>query len=231
MSKRLRTVQTEERVSQPKNKLQHRPSHDKTKLLVAFTVAVDTIRGIWEVFDELFLVSQKRSEVMRHFAQHTVSCVEGSLKTFLYMAIAQLNDPAETLNDPAKANLVLARVIDDLAPAPGTADRDAIDVDCATFRASAYPITKWRQKWGAHRDLLKALAVVDHLTAGAPHPLPEIPATTVKEAVNCLIRIAQALVNEHTPGKQWCVPSAAKREVEKFVRLFESAGANSLRSM
>src|SRR5205823_1948058 len=141
-----------------------------------YVATVVNLRRDWDALANLFMDAKRRAYLYKAFP-HLADAISTQLTISVYMGIAQLFDSPETFNDPKKANLVLRRVIDDLAPAAGTAERKSIEADYSAMEPTVKLIKKWRNVVGAHRSLTTILALVDYMKSGKtqPHPLPHIP--------------------------------------------------------
>jgi hypothetical protein len=119
----------------------------------------------------------------------------------------------------SKANLVLRRVIDDLAPPDGTPERATIEKDYAEALALAHPILHARDKLGAHNDLLTNLQVAEHyLFNTCPYPVKNVTVGEIEEIMLRLIRITDEIVAKHRLGTQWYERKIEVKEL--FMRLY-----------
>jgi hypothetical protein len=211
-------------MAKKKNSKGKSPVYDKRKMFNFFRAALIRMLTDWDVFRHLFLITDRNSYLQQH-----APCLKDSVSTQLtiavYMGIAQLFDPLATFNDPKHSNLVLRRVIDDLAPAAGTPERNEIEGHYRAMQPTVEKIRKWRNKIGAHRSLTIALELVEYIESGGakPHPLPFIPIKEVTDVLHGLVRITDILTL-HVDGQQFqWYDGAVIPEIENlFAKLFAS---------
>lgn len=179
------------------------PVYDKRKMFNFFRAALIRMLTDWDAFRHLFLIIDRNSYLQQQ-VPHLKDSVSTQLTVAVYMAIAQLFDPLATFNDPKHSNLVLRRVIDDLAPARGTPERNEIEGHYKAMQPTVEKIRKWRNRIGAHRSLTIALELVEYIESGGakPHPLPFIPIKEVTDVLLGLVRITDILTL-HVDGQQF----------------------------
>src|SRR5438128_812904 len=92
------------------------PVYDKRKMFDFYRASVATLRQDWDALAQLFMDGTRRA-----YLDQAVPTLADRVSTLLtvsvYMGVAQFFDPLMTFNHHSKSNLVLRRVIDDLAPA------------------------------------------------------------------------------------------------------------------
>src|SRR5258708_7250308 len=119
------------------------PAYDKGKMFDFYRASVATIRRDWDAFSHFYL-DGKRREYLNREVPTLADCVSTSLTVSIYMGLAQLFDPLMTFNQPSKSNLVLRRVIDDMAPPAGTPERAQIDADFVAMGPTIKLVKDWR---------------------------------------------------------------------------------------
>jgi hypothetical protein len=200
------------------------PVYDKRKMFNFYRAALIRMLTDWDAFRHLFLINDRNSYLKQH-APRLKDSVSTQLTIAVYMGIAQLFDPLATFNNPKHSNLVLRRVIDDLAPPTGTLGRNEIESHYKAMQPTVEKIKNWRNKIGAHRSLTIALELVEYIeSSGAkPHPLPFIPIKEVTEVLHGLVRITDILTL-HVDGEQfqWYDGGVIPEIESLFVKLFAS---------
>jgi hypothetical protein len=194
------------------------PPVDKIKLAIAYVGAVDLLRRQWESLYYLFIGDQITHRWIKTAIPALADSVGLSLTVMVYLEIAKLHDPATSMNRPDKRNLVLRRVIDELAPPTGTPARSRIEDEYLKLQPTAAKIKDWRNSVGAHKDLLMSLRVMDHLlNRSQPHPLPFIPLFELQSAVNSIFEITDLIVATYLPDMSWRDTELVKNDAAKIV--------------
>jgi hypothetical protein len=116
------------------------PPVDKVRLTLAFAGAVQVLRRQWDSLYFLFVANKDRRRALAHFAPNLSDAAALAFTVMVYMDIAKLHDPVITMNQPNKRNLVLRRVIDEIAPPAGTAERVAIELEFAKIQPTVEKI-------------------------------------------------------------------------------------------
>jgi hypothetical protein len=207
------------------NKSKHKakgtsPAYDKQKMFVFYRASVADILRDWDTLSGVFLNHARAAYLKKHFPvlEDRMSLL---FTTSVYMGVAQLFDPLTTFNDHTKSNLVLRRVIDDLAPPVGSSQRKQIDADYVAMQPTVQLIKEWRNVVGAHRSLATVMKIVDYIMSGHthPHPLPRIPIGKLRDVVKRLISITDT-INTHVEGQwsQWYEPALA-HEIDTIFEL------------
>jgi hypothetical protein len=119
----------------------------------------------------------------------------------LFAGIASLFDDLHFNTDPSKANLVLSRVIADLAPLHGTEVRKTIDREFTRATALARRIEFNRDKIGSHNDLVTNLQIEQHYRTGAPYPAKRITVRRILKIMASLNTITDAIVAHNRPSE------------------------------
>lgn len=175
-------------------------SYDKAKLFDTFLAYANILCRHWDALYNLYLIPG-RLKFWESFTPYLTDCINTAITASVYLDIAKLNDRVISQNHHGKANLVLRRVIEDLAPSVGTPERNAVEAEYARLLPTVEKLKEWRDKFGAHSDLLRALATLEHLTTGTPpsNPIPFISLRELSEAVDCITRITDAIVLHRQP--------------------------------
>lgn len=198
-------------------------AYDKKKMFGFFWATVRNIRRDWDAVSCLFGDPKRREFLQKSFPAFADS-IGTHLTISVYMGLAQLFDPPESFGDPNKRNLVLRRVIDDVAPPIGSPERTQIENDYKAMEPLVKRLKDWRNAVGAHRSLNTTLALMDYIENGhsTAHPLPHIPLMELHATLERLIGITDDLVKQ-VQGKfePWYEPEVV-REVDRlfaFVKL------------
>ncbi len=187
-----------------------------------FRASVVNLRRDWDALSHLFMDAKRRAYLKSHLPN-----LEDRISTLLtvsvYMGIACLFDSPMTFNDPGKSNLILRRVIDDLAPPKGTPERARIEADHLAMKPTVKLIKDWRNVIGAHWSLPTTIALVDYIKSGhkQPHPLPHIPLMAVRDVLQCLVSTTDAITKQIEGGPSQWYDFGVVREVNT---LFAAAG-------
>lgn len=193
----------------------HTPPYDKYKLLDAYIRIVTFQRRVWEASVEMFhkpaaesplAPRMTRMQVMHIVAPDLFSVLRDVCVLTVDAGIACLLDPEISMNDPTKPNLVLSRVIADLAPPHGTPARAAVDAAYDELKKLADPIRTSRNKVGAHLDLRVALAILNHDDDPAgmtSYPLKPVTVGELERMMELLTRITDEIVAHARPGRSW----------------------------
>lgn len=190
------------------------PVYDKQKMFDFFLASVAKLRRDWDALANLFMDAKRRAYLTKNVPV-LGDCISTLLTVSVYMEIAQLFDPLMTFNDHRKSNLVLRRVIDDMAPPVGTAERTQIEADYMAMESTVKLIKEWRNVMGAHRNLITTIRLTDYVRSGhkQPHPLPHIPLMDVHHILECLVNITDAIV-DHAGVASSSYDFAVVREVD-----------------
>jgi hypothetical protein len=191
-------------------------------MFVFFVADVVSLCRDWEAFANCFM-DKNRREYLQSTLPALADCISTVLTTSVYMKLAQFFDPMETFNDYAKSNLVLRRVIDDIAPPAGTPERHQIEADYDAMEPTIKLIRQRRNSFDAHKSLATTLAIVDYIKSGStlPHPMPRIPLGQVADTLTRLVNITD-LMTAHVEGKQ--VSWYDKRVIQEIKTIFDAAG-------
>src|SRR5258706_11532254 len=151
-------------------------SYSKTKLALGFFASAGMIRKQWDSFHHLFLANAQRTKAIDALAPELCDAINTALTVIVYQLLAQLNDPVISNNNPQRRNLVLRRVIDEIAPPAGTAQRKKIDADYQAMLTTLDKLKRWRNAVGAHKDLETAFGVIDYMLdpSANVNPIPFI---------------------------------------------------------
>jgi hypothetical protein len=200
------------------------PTYDHGRLLDAYISLMEDLRQMWAATVEVFntdhdnLGAVRRRDIINMVAPRLFDCFAQACNLTVLSGIAAMLDPPHSTGNLSKANLVLRRVIDDLAPPEGTPERAAIEKGYAEAIALARPILHARDKLGAHNDLLTNRQVTEHYLFNTAYPMKNVTVGEIDEIMLRLNRITDAIVAKHRPGTQWY-----EREIEVkefFMRLY-----------
>jgi AbiU2 len=191
--------------------------YDKDQLFEAYVSIMAFQRRLWETTFDVFLKNppghivnaMTRGDVLDIVAPNLFDVLTHACILTACSNIASLLDPRSSQKDPSKMNLVMRRVVDDLAPPIGTPERAAIEADLGRVDNLAKPILLSRNKIGAHNDLSMNLAIARHYAEATQYPLPVATVGDLEEIMDCLVRITDAIVGHFRPGQQWY-----KRDIE-----------------
>jgi len=172
--------------------------YDKTKMAAAFAISVGHIRRQWDALHYLFRVPATKQSLIK-ITPALSDIIATSLTVTVYILITQLYDPPISMKDPTKRNLVLQRVLDELAPAKGTPERAKIDAEFERVKPTFDKLKIWRNCVGAHKDLTTAIGIVDHILGARTNPIPRIPLADVEETVKWLISLKDVVAANHCP--------------------------------
>jgi hypothetical protein len=119
------------------------PPVDKGKLTVAFAGASQLLRRQWDALNLLF-VDLNRPRGLCDLIPDLADAAATAFTVMVYLEIAKLHDPLESMGQPSKRNLVLRRVIDEIAPPTGTPERDKIEAEYMRIQPTVEKIKQWR---------------------------------------------------------------------------------------
>jgi hypothetical protein len=204
------------------NKSKQKPARkppDKNEMLLAFASSMQLMRRQWNALELLFVDSVQRGKLYA-FAPRLCDAIHTALTVTLYLEIVKLHDPLFSNNDVNKSNLVLRRVIDEVAPPVGSRERAAIESDYDKMQPTIKKLKDWRIGFGAHKDLVKSLQMQSHLNNRdrEPNPIPRIVVKELRECVDGHIRITDCMISYYLPDFQWYDDQIGE-EVRKVVEL------------
>jgi hypothetical protein len=200
------------------------PSYRPAELLNAFLDLMAFQKHMWDVARDVFLANPRqprmrltvqvtRADLMQLTAVNLFDYLEYATVLTVLMGVASFLDKVHMGTDQSKANLVLRRVVNDLAPPVGTPERLKIEADLARAEQLATPIFLTRDKLGAHHDLATNIGVMKHYRHGDAYPLRNATGAELEEIMECFTRITDAIVATAAPGRVWY---AREIEVDRF---------------